>query len=552
VPTIPTRTAQGRGAVLNVPEVSPNAYGAEGFAGVKQLGQSLMALDAKLQAQRDEVDLVGKAGDYNIRLAQLPDEILADTTLDTTSKRVAAMKLRADEYRQELNKDASPGVQRALSIHAAQTLSRGIIHLETEDRKRQVHQVRADSAALQDRLADREAMQIANGNGEAAMATRLERQALLARSVERGIHSPQEAAAEHSRAQNRTWESVAQQNPEYLLKLSDEVLMGGAPPAGMDAQQLHHYVNIAVGTMHASQLQSDRILKLQEAEVKRVQDENARSLTADILEGNPIGNAIPTLLRSRGLDDGVGRTLHDLQKKLLSEPDLTNYQKELAPQIEASLGALKYSNTGLADSLEQGLVSDFVQGHILKEEFTHLMGVLRSVQDYKHQGGKEDHNANVTHAHSVLKQDLATTGPADKFDALAGQTLKEADEFFWRRMQQNPEGDPWKVAKEASDIFKPVIEKRLGLSKTDKGALDDAKMLGFKHSKAISPAAYQAYKDKDQQDKGWAIVQEAIKNLPPPPAPGFFDRLKGLLPEKKATPQAKPKARKAPGVMGGE
>jgi hypothetical protein len=170
------------------------------------------------------------------------------------------------------------------------------------------------------------------------------------------------------------------------------------------------------------------------------------------------------------------------------------------------------------------------------------MGALRSVEDYKHPQGTSDHNNNVAHGHANLKQDLTTTGSMDKYDALAGQTWESADQLFWRKMNQNPAADPWKVADEVSKIFKPVIEKRLALSITDNALLDDATMKGRLSSKAISPAGYKAYTDRTQHDRGWSAVQEALKGLPPPPPPGFFERLF----QKQST------ERKPAGVMGGE
>ncbi len=546
MPTIQTRTAQGQRGVLNVPTVSPESFGSDAGRSASQFGQTVMAVDQKIQAQQDEVDLVGKAGDYNIRLAQLPAEIMADDTLDTHDKRVAAYKTKADEFRTTLNEDASPAVQRSLSMHATQALSAGIVGMETESRTKQVQQLRVDTESLQERLGGREAGQIAVGDFDGAGNTRLERQTLLARSVERGIHSPKDAATVHALVQNNTWESVAQQNPDYILRLADDVMAGGAPPAGMDGNQMHHYTNIAIGTISAKQAQVDHIRKLQEAEVKANQDLNARNLTADLLEGKPIGSAIPTLLRSRGLDDGVGRTLAELQQKLLSAPDLSKYQRELAPQIEASLGALKYSTTGLDDSIEQGLVSDFTQGHILKEEFTHLMSVLRGVQDYRNQGGKESHNQDVSHAARNLKDRLKTTGPMDAYDMVSERNIAHAEQFFYRRMAQDPNADPWKVMEEGEKIFGTVSGKRDEIKGTDKVRLEDARMHGLAESKAISPAAHKAYRDKQQEQAGWNIVQEALKNLPPPPPPGFFERLRGLLPKG----NAEKKTRKEPGVMG--
>jgi hypothetical protein len=111
-------------------------------------------------------------------------------------------------------------------------------------------------------------------------------------------------------------------------------------------------------------------------------------------------------------------------------------------------------------------------------------------------------------------------------------------------MAMHPDGDPWKVAEDVSRQFKPIIEKRLGLSKTDKAVLEDAKMQGLVESKGISPAAHKAYRDKSQEDRGWEAVQKALKELPPPPQPGVLDRLLGIV--------SPSKARKPAGVMSGE
>jgi len=524
-----------------LPQVSPDSFGASGFNELTKFG--LAAQDAlfKLQAQRDETEVIGKTNDYRVRLAQLPDEIVKDENVKPED-RMAQFKIRADAFRDTLNEDANPTVQRTLSNHAASLMAEDLIHMQTADITEQTQRARATGTILQDQLAEREAGQIASGQSEAALKTRRERMELNARDVERRIKNPVEALAEDRRAQNKTWESVAQKNPDYIMQLQADVLKSGTTPAGMDPEHLPQYVSIAVSTMHASQAQETADLKRQGAQVKLAQDANARNLTADILEGKPIGNQIPALLRARGLDDAVGRTLAELQTKLLAAPDMTQYQKGLAGQMEASLSALKYDNQALQDGLEQGLQSEFLQGHILKEEFTHLMGVFRGVEEYKHQQGKELGNQDVTHAHANLVQRLRTTGPADKFDALSEQTLAEAGQFFYRRMNQQPTADPWKVMKEAEDIFRPAIEKRLGLSKTDKAQLDDAKMQGLTHTKAMSPAGLKAYRDKAQEQAGWNIVQEALKALPPPPPPGFFERLREMV--------APSKERKAPGVMG--
>jgi hypothetical protein len=318
---------------------------------------------------------------------------------------------------------------------------------------------------------------------------------------------------------------------------------GGTAMAGMDQEKFHEYVNLAVGTLHAQQLGATAAEKAEDDRIKHAKALNAVLLTADLLEGKLVTDRIPALLRTRVLDDTTARTLVETQIKLTAAPDMAKYQKGQAATLEAALNEQKYDNKPLDPHLSENITDDFLQGRILKEEFTHLMGVQREVDAYKHQQGKEQGNEDVTHAHANLVQRLRTTGPADKFDALSEQTIAEAGQFFYRRMNQQPTADPWKVMKEAEDIFRPAIEKRLGLNKGDKAVLDDARMQGLVHTKVISPAAHRAYRDKTQEQEGWNIVQDALKNLPPPPQPGFFER---LFKQKQA------EARKPAGVMGGE
>jgi hypothetical protein len=221
----------------------------------------------------------------------------------------------------------------------------------------------------------------------------------------------------------------------------------------------------------------------------------------------------------------------------------------VASTTEATLSVHKFDNKPMDTTLWRGITDDYVAGKISEPEHTRLMALYRDVQNYKLQEGKEHGNEQVGHANANLKHELRTSGPADKYDALSEQTIVNADKFFWQKMTQNPGADPWAIAKEATTIFKPVIEKRLALSKEDKAKLDDARITGMVHTKTLSPAAAKALQSQAQEDEGRRIVQEAIKNLPPPPPPGYFERLQNIF-KKPEVQAAKP--RKNPGVMQGE
>lgn len=514
---------------------SPNSYGGQAFGQISEFGQKLEEIGAKLQAQRDETDLVSKVADYKVRLAQLPIEIINDPNI-APEDRVANFKAKADEFREKLNEGANDTVQRTLSNHAVGLTAEGLIHMQSADVAEQIQTERAKLNAQQERLAVDEAAKEAGGDYYGATATRQERQALLKRAETRRILNPIETQALDDHSRNTKWEMVATNNPYAVMQL-----IASGNLRDMDPAKSQHYFNVAVNVLNQRQAALDRADKEAERAIKRTQEVTAAQATADVIEGKPV--AIAPLVRSRALDDAVGRTLQELQRKLVSSQDPAKYQKGLAASMEASLEQQKYDNKPLDPRLAETIMDDYYRDRITKDEFTHLMSVVRGVDDYKHQAGKEDTNNDISHAHAKLEQSLRTTGPADKFDALSNQTIVDATEYFYRRMKQQPTADPWKIKKEAEDIFKPVIEKRLGLSKEDKAKLDDAKMDSMLQSKVITPAGHKAYRDKSQEERGWNAVQDAIKNLPPPPPPGYFERLKKMF---------EPTQERKQGVMQGE
>lgn len=548
MPKIPVYSAQGDGGMLRLPSANAEALGGQAGRATIGFGQVLTQIDAALQDQRDKLDLAALEADYQTGLDSAYQDALKETDIQ---KQPMAFAKSVDALHDNLMKrPLSNAVRTTFQVHKERLDTQAVLNLKHEGRAletgRQVVETqhtaeqRMDQAARYSQLAaDSQLADIRNLSG---MAT------ALVSGLEQNRHlSPVQAQQMREGLQDRYWSEFARQHPDELL-----AMRAGGPnadrPMAMDWQKLTHYEQVATATMHAQQTAAEHQAKLQEAAVKQTQQINANNLTADVLEGKDISKQLPTMLRNREVDDAVGRTLSELQTKLAAAPNMANYERGLATQIEASLSAAKYQPGALQDGLEQGLVSDFLQGKILKDEFTHLMGVFRGVQEHKATDANQAVDKEVTHAHTNLVRNLRTTGPADKFDALSEQTIAEAEQYFYRKMGQNPTADPWQVMQQAETIFKPVIESRLSLSKTDKGRLDDAKMKALKDRKAMSPAAYKAYTDQTQTDRGRAAVQEALKNLPPPPEPGFIERAKKFMQGSKD--EKKPD--RSPGIMGGE
>lgn len=544
MPKIPVMTAQGQGVMLRLPSANAEALGGQAGRATIGFGQVLTQIDQALQDQRDKLDLAALEADYQTGMDSAYQDALKEPDIQ---KQPMAFAKSVDALHGDLMKrPLSNAVRTTFQVHKERLDSQAVISLRHEGRvletERQVVETqqtaeqRMDQAARYSQLSgDSSNADIRNLSG---MAT------ALVSGLEQNRHlSPVNAQKMREGLQDRYWSEFARQHPDEML-----AMRAGGPnadrPMAMDWLKLTHYEQVATKTMHAQQTAAEHQLKLQEAAVKQTQQINANSLTADVLEGKDVSTRLPAMLRNREVDDAVARTLSDLQTKMAMTPNMANYERGLATQIEASLSAMKYQPEALQDGLEQGLVSDFLQGKILKEEFTHLMGVFRGVQEHKATGTQQAADKEVTHAHTNLVRNLRTTGPADKFDALSEQTIAEAEQFFYRKMRQNPTADPWQVMQQAETIFRPVIESRLSLSKTDKSKLDDAKMKALKERKAISPAAYKAYTDETQSSRGRQAVQEALKALPPPPQPGFLERMNPFNKSKKPD--------RSLGLMGGE
>ena len=540
MPRLPQQTAESRGNVLSLPSVGADTFGARAGREMQQAGHEISAVAEKIQVQQDNLDLARITADYEVGLDAIKTKVAAHPDL---TQHEALFEIQTKDLQDSIidQNDLRPHVVNAFKSHSFGKNSAAFIDLSHHAATVKAQRVLSDFTDTQDRLTQQAAMD----PRKTAENMRLLGD-IRGRLVDSGMLSEIDAQKGREASQDRYWNIYAQSRPQELLDLLNRPLDGEGVPAGMDAQKKANYINAAVNTLHQQQAGALQAEKESEKAIKFAQDESARTLRADMLEGKQIMGRLPDLLRSRQLDDAQVGPLLELQSKLAQVPDMSTYQRGLAVQIEASLSAAKHDNIPLAPHVEQNLVSSFVQGHILKDEFQHNMGILRDVQTHKQSQGNERKNQDISHAHTNLVQRLRTTGPADKFDALSEQTIAEAGQFYYRRMNQDPNADPWKTMQEAETIFRPAIEKRLGLSKTDKAVLDDAKMQGLVHTRAISPAAHSAYRGKAQEQAGWNIVQEALKNLPPPPPPGFIERLRGILPNAKSGS----KPRKEPGVMG--
>lgn len=301
MPNVPYLNADVRGGTLQLPTPSPQSFGYQAGVGASELGGELIKIGHRVKQQEDDLALAGKAGDYNLRLAEIHNEVLNDPSLSTTDAKLKAFKERADAFRGELNQDASPEVQRALSKHAVEALSRGLIHLTGEEYARRIDQARADVNTQQQRMAQQEGLAIAAGDSDGAMTQRTQRMELLERAQSHGTITAQERAAATKEGTHATWEMVAQRNPDFMLRLQAGVQAGEGYPAGMDPEKLQHYAQVAHWTIAGRDAEMRRLKAEAKEELEMAQDATQKQFLIEIQNGTlTVDKIINSNLKSVG------------------------------------------------------------------------------------------------------------------------------------------------------------------------------------------------------------------------------------------------------------
>lgn len=522
MPRLPQPTAQGRSAVADVPGASPWHFGAQAFGQIQEFGAHIEQAAETIKARQDELDLTKADDAYRVRLAAVHQAIATQPDL---SKHRELFDSGVESAQQDILKaypNLSSAARQVLEANFSKRSASAAIDAAHLTQKMGVTQVLTDYAMLRDSRVERAAL---STNPEVAVRALNEIDAHRERNVATGMTDAAAALKDVSDTQDQYWKIVAQHRPGYLLGLQGN----GDDLMRMDPTRVQEYRNLATATLRAQTLANEQT-------VKQEQQANAQQLTADILAGKPIGAALVDLTRAGKLNDNDARTLDALHQTVALRPNLAQYVPGLSGNMEANFRTMKYSTQPLPTGIEMMVANRVVEGAITKEEGTHLMSVWQSVVDHRSTAGNESSNRVVNHAHDNLVRSLTTAGPLDKYDKLTGQTITEAERFFYNRLEADPKADPWAVMKEAESIFKPVIKDRLNIDKPDQLLLDDAKMRALVKSKAMSPAAYKAWQEQTQQQAGQNIVDDALRALPPPQPPGFFESMKNWWPSAEETP----------------
>jgi hypothetical protein len=533
VPKIDTYTAQGRQAVLSLPAVSPDSFGHQAFSQLSEFGRTLQESAEKIRRRQEELDLTEADNTYRVGLDAITTEIAKDPNLDTHGSRfekeVGALQDRTVKQYPNLSSQAQQVLGGRFSTHNANA---------TIDLAHNVQKVGVGRAlASYADMADAQIAKAAISQDPAVAADALNTvDDHRERNVRDGLMDAPHAQKDAESRQHQYWVTFAQHQPQTLLGLPGN----GNEVMAMDPSKRQEYRNLAVSTLHTQQAQADQKQKELDAALKARQEINKSTLQADVMSGKPLPLNLSELVRTRELDGDAVAPILALQKTLTEVPNMAKYQRGLATGIETQLSAMKYDNQPFDPSIIDSLQADYVQGHLLKEEFTHLAGIARAVEAHKADAAKTPKNSTIAHAAANLEQVMESANKLTGFSAVGNQATASAKEYFYRRIEQEPNVNPWDVMHDASARFKPIVEKQQGVSKVDQMLLDDAKMDAQVKLKIVSPAAAKAYRETTQGERGRKAVNDALKALPPPPEPGFFER---LFKQKEA-------ARKPAGVMG--
>ena len=273
MPKLPQPTAEGRQAILSLPQPSAEQLGAGAARQLSEFGRELGDIGEKIQAQQDETALIQKTSAYNERLAEIPQEILDDPSIEP-GQRYKQFIVKAKEHRRTLEAGASPAVVRALGNHEEQSLSRALIQFQHDSTAEQIQQARVGVHNTQGLLAQREAFAMANRDTAGVNEARQLREDALARATTRGIFNPIEAQAMHEKMNNDKFELVAQQNPGLMIEMTDQVKAGKPSEQGMDPTKAVYYGNLAYNELHR------RELILQADETRRAATQESQALQA--------------------------------------------------------------------------------------------------------------------------------------------------------------------------------------------------------------------------------------------------------------------------------
>ena len=330
---------------------------------------------------------------------------------------------------------------------------------------------------------------------------------------------------------NKYWQTVSQLDPTKILNLESDYRTKGAHlPEGMDPTKLDTYRQMAYGTLDRSQRQRDAMNKAHEESIKATQEQNYRGLYSQVLQRDPKAvEALPEMMASQGLTveqaDKIRSTAEHLAEQDADNPALKKSSGLARFDFQKQVTRAKFGDGDLS-AIENDLTDQVTSGQMLATDAQAIMSQINEAQGHLQSEEKKSYNDDVQRAHKNVMSALTTTGIMDKFDALSEETKKNADEYFYKRLAQEPNANPWQIREETLKIFEPILKQRkeVGMQEGDKLKLDDARIEAGVQSGALSKAAAKAMRDQTQQDIGMRLREQFIKSYVPP-QPSMMERI---------------------------
>jgi hypothetical protein len=327
------------------------------------------------------------------------------------------------------------------------------------------------------------------------------------------------------------WQTVSQLDPTKILQLESDYRTKGAHlPDDMDPTKLDTYRQMAYGTLDRSQRQRDAMNKAHEESIKATQEQNYRGLYSQVLQRDPKAvEALPEMMANQGLTveqaDKIRSTAEHLAKQDADNPALKQSSGLARFEFQKQVTRAKFGDGDLS-AIENDLTDQVTSGQMLATDAQAIMSQISEAQGHLQSEEKKSYNDDVQRAHKNVMSALTTTGIMDKFDALSEETKKNADEYFYKRLAQEPNANPWQIREETLKIFEPILKQRkeVGMQEGDKLKLDDARIEAGVQSGALSKAAAKAMRDQTQQDIGMRLREQFIKSYVPP-QPSMMERI---------------------------
>jgi len=209
MPKIPQIVASGQAPVLQLPRPGPQSYGAHGFRALTDFGERLGELATRLEQHRDKQELVKIAGRYEIGVAGIKDQLVAEPDV---IKHPQLFTQRTQELQQNLEKGIESGnVMAAFREHVGREFPKNLVDVQTNATKRMAQRELAGLKDLGDQLSTEAATAPQPRKRDEAIATY---RGLLDDALEIGLINQ----LDHQREAQAFHEKTVEKNMDFLRR----------------------------------------------------------------------------------------------------------------------------------------------------------------------------------------------------------------------------------------------------------------------------------------------------------------------------------------------